>query len=98
MLEAHLTKLCGNYFKELKRKHEGFFYQKISDRYTSGIPDYYILFNGNTLWLELKKTGAKARPLQEYTLKQLRRAGAQTLVTDDFETVKRAVFSLVLHV
>lgn len=97
-LEAKITKQCNRLFKSVRAKHKDFYFQKISDRFTSGIPDYYILYRGQCAWVELKRDGADARPLQEYTLRSLRAAGAMTLSTSQFIEVEGFIFMLMQEV
>ncbi len=56
----------------------------------SGLP--YIFFTcrdlgGRAVWIELKKPGEKARKLQEYKIRRLRRAGAVAVVVDSVKEV-----------
>jgi len=92
-LEAHITNQCRDYFKALAIKHKDFYEQKFSDRFTSAIPDWYILWRAQSFWIELKRPGEVSTPLQEYTLRQLSKAGALTLSTDNFEDVKELIES-----
>lgn len=92
--EAFITRKCRELFEELARKHKDFFFQKISDRFTSGIPDFYLIWDGHCAWIELKKTGEVATKLQAYTLSRLKRAGAITLSTDNFKDVVRLINAL----
>jgi hypothetical protein len=59
------------------------------------LPDYYLIYNGVSIWIELKREGKKPRKLQSYVLKQLCNAGALTLATDDFSEVENLVNEIV---
>ena len=65
------------------------FFWKVSDRYTSGIPDYQGTFYGIPFYLELKGEGEELRKLQKWTIDQCAYAGALTLATDSYEEVVR---------
>jgi hypothetical protein len=90
MSEAKLTEQTRKYLKELEIKHRPHVYfHKVSDKFTSGLPDWYILIKGRAVHIEDKDTGKLPRKLQSYTIRKLKEAGALTLVTDSFsETVE----------
>lgn len=90
-----MTSKCDKLLKSVARNHDNFFFQKISDRFTSGLPDYYLLFNGQCVWIELKKTKAKPRNIQKYVMNKLRKAGANVAYFDDFLELERFIRSLV---
>ena len=74
MREAQLqTKLL----KELK--NHGWFY-KASDRYRAGIPDIIGCYQGRFLALELKVEPNKPTKLQEYEIKQIKKADGSAQV------------------
>lgn len=95
MSEARLTAQCKKYFTGIQKEHKDFYFQKLSDRFTSGLLDYYILFRGLSIWIELKDRGKKIDPIQNHTLKRLNRAGAITLWTDDFSAVKQLIGDII---
>lgn len=95
MSEAKITKQCRDLFKETKKKYPDFFYQKFSDRFTSSIPDYYLLYKSVSVWLELKDKGKTPTKLQHYTLDELSKGGAIAFWTDDFSEVIKAVNFLI---
>jgi len=96
MTEAYITKKVKEYLMELKN-HFGpaFYFQKVSDRFTDGIPDYYITFRGKSLWLELKAPGERPRPLQIYVLKRLAKAGNMAEWTDNIEDARECIDEFV---
>lgn len=51
------------------------YYQKISDRFTAGIPDYFLCINGKFLTIELKVDARNMTPLQSYTRERIENAG-----------------------
>ena len=88
-LEHIITHKTKNLLKEYrKRLRPAFYFQKTSDRYTSGIPDFYILYRGFSAHIELKREGEDAGVLQSHVLYSLQRAGARILCTDDFKEVR----------
>lgn len=96
MSEAKITKECKALFDDLKKFYKGFYYQKISDRFTSGIPDFYVAYQGRSAWIELKEPGAVAKPLQAYTIRRLKQAGIPAFCTDDFKKVENFIFSAII--
>ena len=95
MSEAKLTARCKKYFTKLQLEYPDFYFQKLSDRFTSGILDYYILFRGISIWIELKDKNKTIDPIQNHVMKRLHRAGAITLWTSDFEQVKKLVDDII---
>lgn len=60
---------------------------KLADQFNAGRPDLLILSRGKIIFVELKSDGKKARPLQEYILKQLQLQGAYTLCSDNYSKI-----------
>jgi len=89
--EAKLTEQCRTYFKKIRLERPDFFWWKISDKYSSGIPDFFVAYNGVAIFIELKDKGRKPGKLQEYTLRCLNRAGVLSIWADDFKTVQAFV-------
>lgn len=90
MSEALITEKTREYLFELRLKHRPHvYYHKVSDKFTSGLPDWYILIKGVSLHIEQKDRGKEPRKLQVHTIRRIREAGGKVLVTDSFhETVK----------
>lgn len=58
----------------------------------SGVPDRMVLLpGGRIIFVELKAPGEKARALQEYRHKQLRKLGFRVEIIDSIEGVKRFI-------
>ena len=55
--------------KELAKT--GWYYQKISDRFTAGIPDFILCVNGRFVCIELKVDDRKMTPLQNHIKDQI---------------------------
>ena len=99
MSEAALTKQVKKYLDEIKAEvGNDLFYQKISDRFTDGIPDYYIIYKGQSLWLELKAAGEKPRAIQSFVLKRLKQAGSMADWADNINKAKVLIDILVYNV
>jgi hypothetical protein len=88
MSEAKITKDTKKILDDYKDAGEPLYYNKISDRFTSGIPDFQGTFHGISWYIELKDIGKKARKLQEWHLKQAKSAGAEVLSTDKIDDVR----------
>ena len=67
------------------------FIYKTSDKWTSGIPDIYMLNDGISYWIELKRKGKKPTKLQSYNIDRLRKAGAIAFWADNIEEIKRRI-------
>lgn len=58
----------------------------------AGVPDRLVLLpKGKIVFVELKAPGKKARALQEYRHKQLRKLGFKVEIIDSIEGVKRFI-------
>ena len=56
----------------------------------AGVPDRLVLMpKGRAAFVEVKKTGEKPRPLQEYRHKQLKALGFKVYVLDDIKNIKQ---------
>lgn len=53
------TRFTGEIKKSLLQTHEHIVVQKHADRYTAGIADMEVVYNGMTTWLELKDWQSK---------------------------------------
>lgn len=68
--------------KVIKRLHKvpGLWFYKSADRFTSGIPDLLICWNGKFCALELKTTKGRVTKLQEHVLRSIETCGGITYV------------------
>lgn len=87
MSEALITKKTKKLLDSYEENGEPIYYNKISDRFTSGIPDIQGTFYGISFYIELKDAGEKARKLQKWHLRRAKKAGAEVLSTDDYDAV-----------
>ena len=87
MSEALITNKTRKLLKDYEAAGEPIYFNKIADKFTSGIPDYQGTFYGISWYLELKDEGKEARKLQLWHLKQAKKAGAETLSSDKFNEV-----------
>lgn len=49
------------------------------------IPDLFAVRNGEVIFIEVKRAGAKARPLQEYRIRQIQQQGIKAIVVHSVE-------------
>ena len=89
MRESVITKRTNNMLKKI----ENIWFYKASDRYTSGIPDFIICFEGKFYGIELKKTGEKPRKLQDHVISKIEKSGGTVLVADRIQQVEKFIFS-----
>lgn len=61
-------------------KKDGWMVVKIGLCNLPGFPDLMLLRNGTAVFVEVKRPGCKPRPLQQYRIEQLRRAGFDAVV------------------
>jgi hypothetical protein len=87
MSEALITRKTKKLLDTYESSGEPIYFNKISDRFTSGIPDFQGTFYGVSFYIELKDKGEEARKLQDWHLKRARNAGAEVLSTDDYDAV-----------
>lgn len=71
MSESQFT---SRLIRALRAALPGAFVRKLSDRYTAGLPDFFVVFDGRTTWFEVKLAGGRIAPLQRETLRLMRRA------------------------
>jgi hypothetical protein len=58
----------------------------------NGAPDRVIMFEGKTIWVELKRPGTKrANPHQIREHERMRRAGQTVVLIDSFEGVDKLI-------
>lgn len=63
-----------------KYEREGYIVIKLVLTNQNGIPDLLLLKDGKAVFVEVKRPGSKPRPLQEYRIEQLRKAGFEVRV------------------
>lgn len=61
----------------------------------SGYPDLWVLRNGQVFFIEVKKQGEKATPLQALRHKELKEKGFDTYVVDDFAEVYPILIEMI---
>lgn len=55
-------------------------FSPIADRYTTGLPDYLVVFAGRAVFIECKSPKGKLRPAQLFVKKLIEQAGARYVV------------------
>lgn len=86
VLEKHLTKYA---------KARGVMSIKLLTPNDRGIPDRMYLYEGRTLFLELKSVGKKPTPLQKRYLNKLRDQGFLAYCVDDALSGEQAINTLI---
>lgn len=87
MAESLITQKTMKLLKSFELAGEPIYFNKISDRFTSGIPDIVGVYYSVPFYIELKDAGEKARKLQVWHLNKARGAGAHVLDTDNYDEV-----------
>lgn len=67
---------------------------KMIPTFENGIPDRQILYKGRAIFVELKKEGEKAAPLQVAYMRELEKAGFETRVIDSTGQVDELINEL----
>jgi hypothetical protein len=49
----------------------------------AGVPDYVVVWNGATVWVETKAPGGRLSPIQRVTIETMQAHGAEVVVGDD---------------
>jgi hypothetical protein len=94
--EAKFTKDFKKHLKKLQQEHgHSFYFYKVSDRFTSGIPDFFIAFRGLSIYIELKDLGESPSIIQLHQMKRLQQAGIIAVWFDSLAPAKEFLDELV---
>jgi len=72
-------------------KLEGYFVTKLMGTSTNGIPDVLAIKDGRTLFVEVKRPGRVADPLQLYRIQELNDYGVLAFVSHSVEETKSRI-------
>lgn len=78
--------------RELKKR--GWFVRKIARTNSPGDPDIFTYKGGDVVWIETKKSGRKADPLQEYKRREIMYHGMQSIIVAGIEEAYMYIDSL----
>jgi hypothetical protein len=53
----------------------------------AGVPDYVVVWNGATVWVETKAPGGRLSPVQRAVIRTMEAHGAEVLVGDDADAL-----------
>lgn len=106
-LEAKVTKEIKDYLDALIKLGWRLWYQKISDRFTSGLPDFIVCCYGYFIAIEVKREGDKpknhpwqdfalAEPIQAFTLQKISNADGNCVAVDNVEDVRQLLNAVSL--
>ena len=87
--EGKLTKKVKTFLDK-----QPIFYWKVSDKYTSGIPDIVGCKGGKFFAIELKAPGEKPRKLQTMIIRRIKNSGGDVLATDNYDAVTEFIEAL----
>lgn len=75
--------------KMLKKQYPSFWFWKVSDKFTSGIPDIVGCYgvDGKMVGIEVKTDKGKLSKLQEHTLRKIKAAGGSVCVARNVNDV-----------
>lgn len=86
------SKIQSYLIRELKKK--GWFVRKIARTNSPGDPDLFTFKEGRVVWIEIKKSGRIADPLQEYKRKEIVSYGMESIVIAGIEEAYMYINSL----
>lgn len=86
------SKIQSYLIRELKKR--GWFVRKIARTNSPGDPDIFTYKEGRVVWIETKKSGRKADPLQEYKRREIMSHGMESIVIAGIEESYTYVSSL----
>lgn len=66
----------------------GYYVIKLMHTNKNGIPDLMLIKKGRALFIEVKREGQKARPLQEFRIKELHSYGCRAYCFDSLEEME----------
>jgi len=81
--KKHKGSSIEKYLKQ-QAKNNKFICWKFPATHLNGVPDRILIGNGHTVFIELKRPGEKPRKLQEFRIKQIRKAGGHARVIDSY--------------
>jgi Holliday junction resolvase len=84
-LQAKITK---------RLKDNGWFVTKLIQSSTNGIPDLMAIRKGVVIFLEVKKEGKNADPLQEHRIERFNQMGVFARVVDKLEDIDVQCYKL----
>lgn len=85
------TKLKNQVIEYLRRELPSAWFYKCADRFTSGIPDLIICKEGMFYAIELKVGSNKASPIQEFVMREIKKAGGRVCVCRSVEEVRNFI-------
>lgn len=98
MSEKKITSQVRELLIILKRNYRPHIFSwKVADKFTSSIPDYYVLIHGTPIHIELKDVGEVPRPLQERTIHEINQARGIAISTDRFKDVENLLMKVIKH-
>lgn len=77
--------------KEIRKQYPDAWIWKIHDSCSSGIPDFLIIIKGVHIFIELKIKKGVVKPIQEYTISAIKRAGGNAFICRSAEEVMEAI-------
>lgn len=87
-------KRIESYLTDMSKKHDVLCQKFISG--TSGVPDRILIKNGKVIFVEVKRPGARPRPLQEVVIQRMRDHGADVRIIDSREGCEALIEELII--
>lgn len=98
-LESNLDSKVKEYLKDTYKKEAWFLKVHGNGVQRSGIPDFLICVRGHFMAIETKREDGTGKPSDQQLIecRKLLLAGARTLISDDFEEIKKFIESVVKY-
>ena len=85
------TKLKNKVIQFIRRQYPDTWLYKAADRFTSGIPDLLLCKKGRFYAIELKVGSNDTFPIQEFVMREIKKAGGRACVCRSVEEVRNFI-------
>jgi len=77
--EAAVKKRIIGLLRQAQDSHPNLYWKSMSERYNSGIPDFFVAYEGTVLWIEAKGSEGRLSKIQIHEAQRLNRAGIEVV-------------------
>lgn len=87
-----------SYLSKLEKEGHPIFYEKRQAggfAYKKGLPDIYVVYNGEHIEVEVKRKGGQLSPMQEAWARRFKQLGITHYVADDVEKFKQFMKEMI---
>lgn len=96
-LESNLVSKVKKFIKEEFKQYAWFFKTSGNAAQRSGIPDIICCIKGHFIAIETKREDGSGTPSKQQMIEcsKIVRAGGNSIISDDFETIKKFIYDIV---